>query len=120
MSSRLFTALTVFVLIAATAVFTFAQVTAGRVTGSVVDPNGAILPGASVTLTNKSTGVAFSAQTTGSGSFTFPNVPTGSYTFLITGPPMVAPKRVSLNFGFSAIVPALSNASSLVEAAFNH
>lgn len=61
----------------------FAQVTAGSVTGSVLDPNRAVIQGATVTLVNKNTGARFNAQTTGSGAFTFPNVAAGDYTITI-------------------------------------
>ena len=56
------------------------QATGGAVTGSVVDQNGAVVPNAMVRITDKSRGTTFTAQTTGSGSYQFPNVPIGQYT----------------------------------------
>jgi hypothetical protein len=65
-------------------VFVAAQVTGGAVTGSVVDANGAVIPDARVVLKDKLRGQEFSVQTTGSGSYQFPNVGVGEYTMTIT------------------------------------
>ena len=45
----------------------YAQVTTGNVRGIVTDPNGAVVPNAKVTITQKSTNVSTTTQTTGSG-----------------------------------------------------
>lgn len=84
-----------------------AQATGGSVTGSVLDLNGAAVSGASVTLRNKATGQELVAQTTGAGSFYFPNAPVGEYTLQIaqTGfEPATQDVRVSLNQESSANV----------------
>src|SRR5688500_15848887 len=56
-----------------------AQTTLGRVTGSVLDQSGGVLPGATVTLTNQQTNQVQTAVSGESGGFTFPQVPPGSY-----------------------------------------
>jgi hypothetical protein len=61
-----------------------AQVTGGAVTGTVVDPNGAVVRGATVSLKDKSRGLEFTAETTSAGSYQFPNVQTGTYTMTVT------------------------------------
>ena len=61
-----------------------AQVTGGAVTGTVVDPNGAVVHGATVVLKDKSRGQQFTAETTDAGSYQFPNVQTGAYTITVT------------------------------------
>jgi hypothetical protein len=60
-----------------------AQVTGGAVTGSVVDPNGAVIPDATVKLQDKVRGQVLTLQTTDAGAYLFPNVPVGSYTITI-------------------------------------
>jgi hypothetical protein len=60
------------------------QVTGGAVTGTVVDPNGANVEGATVVLKDKARGKDFTAKTTSAGSYAFPNVPTGKYTITVT------------------------------------
>jgi hypothetical protein len=57
-----------------------AQGTASRVTGVVLDPAGAIVPGATVTLTNEGTKVSFTTQTTSTGQYVFDSVQVGTYT----------------------------------------
>ena len=41
----------------------WAQLTAGSIVGTVTDPTGATVPGATVTITNTSTAVAYSTVT---------------------------------------------------------
>jgi len=60
-----------------------AQGTASRVTGTVSDPSGAVVPGATVTLTNEGTSVAFTAETTDSGTYVFDSVQVGIYTVTV-------------------------------------
>jgi hypothetical protein len=65
-----------FVLFAGTAA---AQTPLGRVTGTVLDDSGGVLPGATVTLTNVGTNQVQVAVTNEVGAFTFPQVPVGTY-----------------------------------------
>jgi hypothetical protein len=52
----------------------------GSATGRVVDPNGAVVAGASVTLRNEATGQEYSASTNDDGVFTASGLTPGSYT----------------------------------------
>ena len=47
-------------------------------TGNVVDATGAAVPGATITLTNKTTGLKFTQTTNSSGSYTFSQIPPGA------------------------------------------
>src|SRR5438270_3709206 len=61
-----------------------AQVTSGNVRGVVTDPNGAVVPNAKVTITQKSTNVSTNAQTTSAGEFEFKNLlPADDYTITV-------------------------------------
>src|SRR6476659_6890697 len=78
-----------FLLIAMAALVAFAvptagQVTGGAVTGTILDPNGGAVVGATVVLKDKARGTEHTAETTSSGSYSFPNVPTGTYTVSVT------------------------------------
>ncbi|HBB89010.1 MAG TPA: TonB-dependent receptor [Blastocatellia bacterium] len=55
-----------------------AQVTTGTVRGVVTDPNGAVVSGATVTLTKKSTNVPNTTTSSSSGQFEFNNLLTGN------------------------------------------
>ena len=61
-----------------------AQSDNGSVTGAVTDPSGAVIPGATVTLTNVDTGAVNTLSSTGDGTFTFPSVPRGNYKLQIS------------------------------------
>src|ERR1041384_7743075 len=57
---------------------------AGKVTGSVVDPAGAVVPGATVTLQLPGTNAPlYSTKTTAGGDFTLPTVNAGTYDLAI-------------------------------------
>jgi hypothetical protein len=61
-----------------------AQVLYGSVVGDVTDPQGAVLPGVSVKLTNTGTGLTLDAVTDESGSYVFRNLPPGTYDIALT------------------------------------
>lgn len=48
--------------------------------GTVTDPTGAVISGAKLTATNAATGIAFSTTSSGSGTFTFLQLPIGDYS----------------------------------------
>jgi hypothetical protein len=77
---KLCSALLIVVLAASTA---FAQGTTSRVAGTVTDRTGSIVPGATVTLTNESTGVAFTGVTNETGNYAFESVQVGTYTVAV-------------------------------------
>ena len=60
-----------------------AQQTTGNVRGTVKDPNGAIVPGAKVTITNKTTNQSQTVQSSSEGTFEFNNLLPGDYTISI-------------------------------------
>src|SRR5215475_9255573 len=70
------------VVVAVVAIFSvcclYAQ-TFGEVTGRVTDPSGAVIPGASLTLTNVNTSGVRNVVTTEPGTYTFPSIPPGFY-----------------------------------------
>lgn len=49
------------------------------VTGYVVDPTGAFVPGATVTIVSHDTGLTRSTETSTEGGYTFPGLPIGTY-----------------------------------------
>src|ERR1051325_2927217 len=55
--------------------------TSGTVTGTVTDPNGAVVPNATVTLENAVTGYNRSMTTGADGAFRFDNVPFNNYVY---------------------------------------
>lgn len=61
----------------------FAQTSTTRISGTVLDASGAVVPRATVTLTNDATGVAERQETTDAGLYSFPSVPAGTYTLKV-------------------------------------
>ncbi len=100
MQKYLSSALVALIVVLTSAVITFAQVTGGAVTGSIVDTVGAVVPDVTVKITDKARGQEFTAQTTGAGSYLFPNVPVGEYSVTVERTGFAAITRdlnVSLN-----------------------
>ena len=62
------------------------QVDQGSITGTVQDSSGAVLPNASVTVTNTDTGLALQARTNGSGSYVFSPLKIGNYKVSAAAP----------------------------------
>jgi hypothetical protein len=61
-----------------------AQVTSASVTGSIHDPQGAVIPGATVTLVSATRGTTHNAVSNSDGDFVFPTVDVDTYTLRVT------------------------------------
>ena len=61
----------------------WSQSVQGVITGTITDPTGAVVPNATVTITNVGTNASQSITTGGDGSYRFPLVPPGTYTMEI-------------------------------------
>lgn len=83
------------------AVTAAAQETTGSLRGTVTDANGAVVSGATVTVTNDATGAQQTKQTTGDGNFEFTKLTPGNYTVTIeaTGFKKSLNKEVSVKLG---------------------
>lgn len=65
--------------------FAQAQITTGRISGTVTDPNGAVVQNAAVTITNLDTNLSRQANTSEDGSFAVQLLPPGRYRVEIAG-----------------------------------
>jgi hypothetical protein len=89
-----------------------AQATTGTITGRVVDAQGAVVPGAKVTVTSRATGAERTAIANSDGEYSVPNIPPGRYnvsaeaaTFsraLIEDVELLVGARQTLNFDMKA------------------
>jgi hypothetical protein len=89
-----------------------AQGSASRVTGIVQDTSGAVVEGATVTLTNEGTNVPLTTQTTSAGAYAFDSVQVGLYTvtvekqgfkkFVSTGNPVNVNQPATVNAALEA------------------
>ena len=61
-----------------------AQNPVGRISGVIQDPSGAVVPNASIVVTNEATNVKYTATGSAEGGFVVPSVPAGTYTVEIS------------------------------------
>lgn len=59
------------------------QATTGTISGRITDPQGAVVPGATVRVVNADTNVAKTAQTNASGEYAFPFLSPGTYSVVV-------------------------------------
>jgi hypothetical protein len=64
----------------------FGQADRGTITGTVLDPGGAVIPNAAVEARNVATDFKFTAGTSNTGNYTLTQIPTGTYEFTVTVP----------------------------------
>src|SRR5215467_10720790 len=84
----------------------------GRISGTVVDSSGAVVPGANVTITNVATNAVRTAVTDDGGFYTVTNLPVGNYTVMVertgfkkanqTGNVLTADQRLTVNITLEA------------------
>ena len=94
-----------------------AQVSTGEIFGKATDTTGAVLPGATVTLTGASLIQPLVAVTTETGAFRFPRIPIGTYTltFDLTGFKKHVRSDIIIQAGFNAEVNARLEISTVQE-----
>ena len=63
-----------------------AQTSTSRITGTVFDASGAVVPGAAVTALHEATGIAQTQTTTEAGLYSFASLPVGAYTITVEKP----------------------------------
>jgi hypothetical protein len=73
-------------LLLSAAVSLHAQTTNGSIEGSVTDPSGGAVAGASVTARNMDTGLTQATTTTQAGIYSLPNLPPGRYSVTVEAP----------------------------------
>lgn len=71
----------IFVLLLSTA---WSQVSTSRIEGTVLDKSGAVVPSASIKVTNEATGISYDSTTSSSGTWTIPSVTPGQYSVTVS------------------------------------
>lgn len=94
-----------------------AQVITGDIVGTVTDSNGAVIPGANVTIVNTDTQEQRSMRTTSSGDFAFTLLSPGSYTIRVaqTGFKNYGAQGIKIAAGDKTRVDALLNPGAATE-----
>jgi Carboxypeptidase regulatory-like domain/TonB-dependent Receptor Plug Domain len=98
-SKRLMLPLLVLLIAGLVAPAVFAQETTGGLQGTVKDPSGAVVSGATVGVTSSALIGTKSATTDAGGYFRFANLPPGSYTITVTAPNFRSSKQENIMVG---------------------
>ncbi len=97
----------------------YAQVDQGTITGTVTDSSGAVIPGATVTLTNTDTNLILVRKSSGDGVYTFTPIKVGHYKVQVDATGFKTTVRedlhvdVSQNLGVNVILAAGSEAQTV-------
>ncbi len=78
--------------------------TTGSIDGTLKDPSGAVIPGATVTATNKAQGIQTRAATDAKGVYTFPSLPVGRYDLKAEAPGFKTQTRNDVAVDLDAVV----------------
>lgn len=75
-----------FLVVIGVQIYAGAQSESGKVVGTVTDQTGAVISGATLTLTNNASGLVLTTTSNGAGELSLPAVPRGDYTAKIEAP----------------------------------
>ena len=92
----------VFVLAALSSVAAFAQT--ATVLGTVTDPSGAVVPTATITITNTATSAKRVIQTNSTGNYVAPELPIGPYAVMAESPGFKRYERTNLKLDSNDVV----------------
>src|ERR1700736_6590162 len=84
--------------------YTFGQSTFGSFTGTVKDPTGAVIPAATVDVTNEGTGGKRQVTTSSAGVFNVPNLDLGVYKVRISAKGFSTYERTGLHLAANQII----------------
>src|SRR5438552_1809487 len=84
--------------------YAVAQSVSGSITGSVIDPSGAALPGATITVANQSTGVETPTKSNGAGYFNASNLIAGIYRVDVSAPGFKSISRSDVQVDIGSVV----------------
>ena len=73
-------------LLIATISIVWGQGAVGTLNGTILDPAGAVVPGAAVVATDIATGEEHKTTSTSAGAYTLPYLPSGTYKIRVTAP----------------------------------
>jgi hypothetical protein len=116
MNRIVFRLLTLLVILTAGNLLAFSQVTStSSISGAVVDPSGAVVAGATITVKNDVTGEEFRSTSAGNGTFTVPALTAGVYKITVAAPGFK--QALVQGIKIDAGVPATVNVSLEIGAA---
>ncbi|HEY6267492.1 MAG TPA: TonB-dependent receptor [Candidatus Acidoferrum sp.] len=120
MRQRVFVVFVAAILVLAASGVAWSQSVQGVITGTITDPSGAVVPGATVTITNPGTNASQSTTTGNDGSYRFSLVPPGTYTVEVKAANFAVVRASGVVVEASQTVPfsvklELAKASQIIE-----
>src|SRR5438046_3118711 len=120
MRPRTFAIVVVALLILASGGVVWSQTVQGVITGTIMDPTGAVVPNVTVTITNVGTNISQATTTGSDGSYRFALVPPGTYTVDVKAENFAEVRTTGIVVEASQIVPLnvkleLAKASQVIE-----
>lgn len=85
-------------------VLAYGQAQSGTLRGTVTDPNGGVVAGATVTAKNSASGASSPTTTTGDGIYSIPNLPPGKYSVTVEQTGFSKKAVTDVTIGLGAIV----------------
>jgi hypothetical protein len=86
------------------AAYAQSEIGGATLNGTVLDPTGAAVPNAKVSVTNTGTGLTRNTQSNDSGLYTFPRLPVGSYDLAIEAQGFKSSKRTGIALNVGSVV----------------
>ena len=83
-----------------------AQIRSSAITGTITDPSGAVVPNATVVVTNEETNVAVEVKTNNAGEYTVPYLGAGRYSVSVTAPGFQTYRKTGIVMGTATTVRA--------------
>jgi hypothetical protein len=117
---RVFVVFLVIIFVLAASGVAWSQSVQGVITGTITDPTGAVVPKATVTITNLGTNATQTVTTGDDGSYRFPLVPPGAYTIVVKAANFAEVRTSGVVVEASQTVPfsvklQLAKASEIIE-----
>jgi len=117
---RVFVVFLAAILVLAVSGTAWSQTVQGVITGTITDPTGAVVPNATVTITNIGTNISQKTTTNGEGEYRFPLVPPGAYTIEVKAANFAEVRTTGIVVEASQTVPfsvklQLAKASEIIE-----
>jgi hypothetical protein len=82
----------------------FGQIDQGSISGTISDSSGAVIKGATVTLTNVDNNLIFTSSTSGSGEYSFSPIKVGNYSLKVVAPGFATAERAGIRVDVSSSV----------------
>lgn len=81
-----------------------AQLNRGSLTGMVLDPTGAVVPGVKIAVKNTATNATYETESSAAGQYTMPNLPAGPYQITFSAPGLKQLVRGGITLGATEVL----------------